>query len=98
LDRAKEEYGEYTPLKRSGTYKALNRLIQGSAADQTKKAMIDLDKEGITPMIQIHDELAISLNGDPETQKKLLILWKTIEMSVPSKVDVAIGNNWGEAK
>jgi DNA polymerase I-like protein with 3'-5' exonuclease and polymerase domains len=99
LDRAKEEYGEYTPLKRSGTYKALNRLIQGSAADQTKKAMIDLDKEGITPMIQIHDELAISLNDDSETQKKIIdIMENTIEMSVPSKVDVAIGKNWGEAK
>ena len=99
LDRAKEEYGEYTPLKRSGTYKALNRLIQGSAADQTKKAMIDLDKEGITPMIQIHDELAISLKDDPETQKKIIdIMENTLEMSVPSKVDVAIGNNWGEAK
>ena len=99
LDRAKEEYGEYTPLKRSGTYKALNRLIQGSAADQTKKAMVDLDKEGITPMIQIHDELAISLKDDPETQKKIIdIMENTIEMSVPSKVDVAIGKNWGEAK
>jgi len=99
LDRAKEEYGEYTPLKRSGTYKALNRLIQGSAADQTKKAMIDLDKEGITPMIQIHDELAISLKDDPETKRKIIdIMENTIEMSVPSKVDVAIGNNWGEAK
>ena len=40
---------KYTPLKRSGTYKALNRLIQGSAADQTKKAMVDLYKEGIIP-------------------------------------------------
>jgi len=99
LDRAKEEYGEYTPLKRSGTYKALNRLIQGSAADQTKKAMVELDKEGITPMIQIHDELAISLNDDPEVQKKIIdVMENSIEMSVPSKVDVAVGKNWGEAK
>jgi DNA polymerase I len=61
--------------------------------------MIDLDKEGINPMIQIHDELAISLKDDPETQKKIIdIMENTIEMSVPSKVDVAIGNNWGEAK
>ena len=99
MDRAKEEYGEYTPLKRSGTYKALNRLIQGSAADQTKKAMVDLYKEGITPMIQIHDELAISFNGDKEVQNKIVeIMENTIEMSVPSKVDVALGKNWGEAK
>jgi len=61
--------------------------------------MIDLDKEGINPMIQIHDELAISLNGDSEVEKKVIdIMENTIEMSVPSKVDVAIGNNWGEAK
>ena len=98
-DRAKEEYGEYTPLKRSGTYKALNRLIQGSAADQTKKAMVDLYKEGIIPMIQIHDELAISFNGDKEMKEKIVnVMENSIEMSVPSKVDVAIGNNWGEAK
>lgn len=99
LDKAKEEYGEYTPLKRSGTYKALNRLIQGSAADQTKKAMIDLDKEGIIPMIQIHDELAISFDGSKEVQDKIVeVMENTIEMTVPSKVDVAIGNNWGEAQ
>jgi DNA polymerase I-like protein with 3'-5' exonuclease and polymerase domains len=99
LDKAKEEYGEYTPLKRSGTYKALNRLIQGSAADQTKKAMVDLYKEGIIPMIQIHDELAISFNGDKEMQEKIVsVMENSIEMSVPSKVDVATGNNWGEAK
>ena len=99
FDKAKEEYGEYTPLKRSGTYKALNRLIQGSAADQTKKAMVDLYKEGIIPMIQIHDELAISFNGDKEMKEKIVnVMENSIEMSVPSKVDVAIGNNWGEAK
>ena len=99
MDKAKEEYGEYTPLKRSGTYKALNRLIQGSAADQTKKAMVDLYKEGIIPMIQIHDELAISFNGDKEMKEKIVnVMENSIEMSVPSKVDVAIGNNWGEAK
>ena len=44
-------------IKRAYTYKALNRLIQGSAADMTKKAMIELHKEGITPHIQVHDEL-----------------------------------------
>jgi DNA polymerase I-like protein with 3'-5' exonuclease and polymerase domains len=46
-------------LKRAFTYKALNKLIQGSAADMTKKAMLDLYNEGIIPHIQIHDELDI---------------------------------------
>ena len=47
----------YTP---AFTYKALNRLIQGSAADMTKKAMVDLYEIGIIPQIQIHDELCFS--------------------------------------
>ena len=48
-------------IKRAYTYKALNKLIQGSAADMTKKAMLDLYKEGIIPHIQVHDELDISV-------------------------------------
>ena len=61
--------------------------------------MVDLYKEGIIPMIQIHDELAISFNGDKEMKEKIVnVMENSIEMSVPSKVDVAIGNNWGEAK
>ena len=49
-------------IKRAYTYKALNRLIQGSAADMTKKAMIELHKNlGIVPHIQVHDELDISV-------------------------------------
>ena len=43
------------------TYKALNRLIQGSAADMTKKAMVELYEQGIIPHIQIHDELCFSI-------------------------------------
>ena len=44
-------------LEEHYTYKALNRLIQGSAADMTKKAMVDLYNEGVIPHIQIHDEV-----------------------------------------
>jgi DNA polymerase I-like protein with 3'-5' exonuclease and polymerase domains len=44
-------------IKRAYTYKALNKLIQGSAADMTKKSMVELYKEGIIAHIQIHDEL-----------------------------------------
>ena len=48
----------YTP---AFTYKALNKLIQGSAADMTKKAMVALYEKGIIPHIQIHDEVDISI-------------------------------------
>jgi len=57
-------------IKRAYTYKALNKLIQGSAADMTKKAMIELYKEGIIPHIQVHDELDISVESLLNMQKK----------------------------
>ncbi len=58
-DEALKEYGGVNGagIRRAFTYKALNRLIQGSAADQTKKAMLDCYKEGLTPMLTVHDEL-----------------------------------------
>ena len=54
----------YTP---AFTYKALNRLIQGSAADMTKKAMVDLYQKGIIPHIHMTDELC-SWTRDPEPE------------------------------
>ena len=96
-NEAKANYGNN--IRRAFTYKALNRLIQGSAADQAKQAMIDCDKAGFTPLLQIHDELCFSVN---ETKDIKLIKGKmenTIEnLKVPFKVDVALGKSWGEAK
>ena len=54
-DQAKEKYGRHHALQRAGTYKALNRLIQGSAADQTKQAMVDLYNEGMGSEMCIRD-------------------------------------------
>jgi len=98
-EKAVEEYGSNIGLKRAGTYKSLNRLIQGSAADQIKKAMVELHKEGIIPMIQIHDELAISVDGTKEQQDKIIeVMENCLEMEIPSKVDVSIADNWGETQ
>jgi DNA polymerase I-like protein with 3'-5' exonuclease and polymerase domains len=98
LDQAKLKYGKHHHLKRAGTYKALNRLIQGSAADQTKQAMINLYNEGLTPLIQIHDELTLSFDGSEEIKNKIIsTMENAIELSVPSKVDCDIGKSWGEA-
>ena len=81
----------YTP---AFTYKALNRLIQGSAADMTKKAMVDLHEKGIVPHIQIHDELCFSITDhEPELIKS--IMEKTIPLEVKNKVDFESGLNWG---
>ena len=98
-DKAVEEYGSNIGLKRAGTYKSLNRLIQGSAADQIKKAMVQLYKEGIIRMIQIHDELAISIdNSDQQKEKIIDIMENCLEMEIPSKVDLAVAENWGQAQ
>jgi DNA polymerase I-like protein with 3'-5' exonuclease and polymerase domains len=81
----------YTP---AFTYKALNRLIQGSAADMTKKAMVDLHEKGIIPHIQIHDELCFSITDhEPELIKN--VMEQTIPLEVKNKVDFESGPNWG---
>ena len=83
-------------IKRAFTYKALNKLIQGSAADMTKKAMVDLYKEGIIPHIQVHDELDISVSNNADKIKK--IMESAVELEVPNKVDYEFGPNWGTIK
>ena len=84
----------YTP---AFTYKALNRLIQGSAADMTKKAMVDLYEQGIVPHIQIHDELCFSTT-DHESKLIIKTMEKTIPLEVKNKVDYESGPNWGTIK
>ena len=85
-------------IKRAYTYKALNRLIQGSAADMTKKAMIELHKEGITPHIQVHDELDISVADEAEAAKIKSVMESAVDLEVPNKVDYESGPNWGSVK
>jgi len=84
----------YTP---AFTYKALNRLIQGSAADMTKKAMVDLYEKGIIPHIQIHDELCFSTT-DHEAELIKKTMEETIALEVKNKVDYESGPNWGNIK
>ncbi len=82
-------------IKRAYTYKALNKLIQGSAADMTKKAMLDLHNEGIIPHIQIHDELDISIENESQAKKIIEIMENAVKLEVPNKVDYEFGKNWG---
>ena len=95
-DDALAEHGP--GIRRAYTYKALNRLIQGSAADMTKKAMIDLHAEGIIPHLQVHDELDISILNNKEADKVKEIMESTVTLEVPNKVDYEEGNNWGSIK
>jgi len=95
LEEAERTYGRGR-IKRAFTYKALNKLIQGSAADMTKKAMLDLYNEGIIPHIQIHDELDISVESDEHAKKIVEIMENAVKLKVPNKVDYEYGDTWGD--
>ena len=86
-------------IKRAGTYKALNRLIQGTAADQTKLAMVNIyETLGIVPLLQVHDELNCSVKSDKEAKEIKNIMETCLKLEVPSNVDYKIKSNWGDAK
>ena len=90
---------EYGPrIKRAGTYKGLNRLIQGSAADQTKRAMIALHEAGENLLLQVHDELVMSVKDRAQAERAAEIMANCVAMEIPSRVDVEVGPSWGEAK
>ena len=93
-----EKYPKATKpnIRRAFTYKALNKLIQGSAADMTKQAMLNLYREGIVPHIQIHDELDISVESKEQAKKIIEIMEEAVILKIPNKVDYESGNNWGE--
>ena len=105
LEEAKKEYGSVgNNLKRAFTYKALNKLIQGSAADQTKKAMADCFNAGLIPLLTVHDELCFSVEGEEQAARIKEIMETGLPLKIPSKVDDDIPalrglpNNWGEVE
>ena len=85
-------------IKRAYTYKALNRLIQGSSADQTKQSMLDCYNAGHLPMLQIHDELCFNVKDDNHAHKIKNIMQESIKFKVPSVVEYGLGESWGDAK
>ena len=92
-----EALKEHGPgIRRAYTYKSLNKLIQGSAADMTKKSMLELYKAGVVAHIQIHDELCVSINDDNEAKKIVEIMENAVTLEVPNKVDYEHGKNWGD--
>jgi DNA polymerase I len=95
-EEAAAKYG--VRIKRAMTYKGTNKLIQGSAADQCKSAMLALHKAGFNIMLQVHDEIALSVKSREEAEEAAKIMREAVELAVPSKVDVEVGPNWGESK
>jgi DNA polymerase I-like protein with 3'-5' exonuclease and polymerase domains len=77
--------------------KALNNLIQGSAADQMKLAMVLMDEQNHKIQLQIHDEIDITVYDEKSTKDMAEIMINCVPLIVPSKVDVEIGANWGDS-
>ena len=98
LDK-KEQDDEFTEYYVPAfTYKALNRMVQGSAADMTKKAMVDLHKKGIIPHIQIHDELCVSVKDKSMSDIVKQTMENAIKLEIDNRVDYESGPNWGTLK
>ena len=97
-DTGKKNYWHNNDTRRAFTYKALNKLIQGSAADMTKRAMVELHKENILAHVQVHDELDFSIESDSHADKIKDIMEHAVNLEVPNKVDYESGPSWGEIK
>lgn len=83
------------------THKALNRLIQGSSADQTKQAMVDIDREmpDTFLQLQVHDEMDGSVSGETEAKRMAELMRESIPgTKVPFRVDIEMGPSWGQLK
>lgn len=85
-------------LRRADTRKGLNNLVQGSAARQTKRAMLEMWRQGITPLLQMHDEIDASVNSEAQVKMISEIMIHTTPLVVPTVVDSELGPTWGDAK
>lgn len=105
IQQALIKYGKN--IQRAGTYKALNRKLQGSAADLLKKGMLDAYQAGLFnsdrlgfPHVTVHDELDFSYHPDlkKDFYELKCIIENSIPLNVPVIMDVEIGTNWGNVK
>lgn len=88
-------YGQ--KLRRAFTHKAMNKLIQGSAARQMKMAMRQCYREGIIPHLQMHDELDLSVSSPQTAERVAQIMQEVVRLVIPVKTDIDYGVNWGRA-
>lgn len=106
-EAARDKWGVYN-IERSFTHKAVNRKLQGGAADVMKKGMVDAYEAGLfaddacgIPMLTVHDELDFEDENDLDNPAWLELM-RVMETCIPSlriplKVDQKIGKSWGDA-
>ena len=80
---------------RIGTHAALNNLCQGSSADQTKESIRDLAREGVIPLITLHDENGFSVKSEAQARRNADIMERATPMLIPAVCDVSLGDSWG---
>jgi DNA polymerase I-like protein with 3'-5' exonuclease and polymerase domains len=81
-------------VERAFTSKALNRLIQGSAADQSKLALVECFKAGMDIRLPVHDEINAMVSTEAEAKQLAEIMEHVIELKVPTVADLDIGRTW----
>lgn len=90
------------PMKDNGewdwTHKAFNRLIQGSSADQTKMAVVEMDRLGYPLQLQVHDEVDLTVPSREYAMEAAKVMEDVAPLQVPMRVDVEVGPSWGEAE
>ena len=84
-------------LKRADTRTALNALIQGSAAVHTKRWMLACWREGITPLLQLHDSLELSVASPKQAERVAQLGCEAVKLAVPMRVGLKFGRTWGDA-
>lgn len=88
-------------MQRAGARKALNRCLQGGAADFMKKAMKDCWDAGLfkgdgCPHLTVHDELNWSDDGDVERFRQIEeIMINCLKLKVPMMIETETGSDWG---
>jgi DNA polymerase I-like protein with 3'-5' exonuclease and polymerase domains len=93
-----EALARWGNIKRAGTYKAWNSVVQGTAAEMAKLSIVNVYKEtGIVPLMTVHDELDLSIKNETEAKHIKNILENVLKLNIPIVVDMGIGTNWKEA-
>jgi DNA polymerase I-like protein with 3'-5' exonuclease and polymerase domains len=85
-------------IRRAETHKAMNALIQGSAARHTKLWMRACWREGIVPLLQMHDALECSVATREQGELVARLGCEAVRLEVPMQVDLKFGRSWGDAK
>ncbi len=93
LEEAQKKWPKST-LKRAFLYKALNYLVQGSAADQTKLALVRIHREIGLPQMTVHDEISKSVRSKEEALEIKRIMETCIQLRAPVRADMDLGPTW----